>query len=273
MNAITMKKSILKIVKLLLITYVIICGLLYLMQENFIFFPEKLNREYQFGFNQTFEELYIKMEDNVLLNAILFRADTDTSKGVIFYLHGNAGSLRSWGEIEKTYTDLNYDLFMLDYRGFGKSEGAISSEDQMYKDVQTVYDHIKTKYAENKIIILGYSVGTGPATKLASTNHPRLLILQAPFFSLTDMMKRYYPIIPRFILKYKFETNIYIKKCKMPIVIFHGDKDEVIYYGSSLKLKKLIKETDTLITLHGQRHNGMSSNVQYLEELEKILAY
>jgi len=264
-----MKKSILKILKTLIIIYFVICGLLYLMQEKFIFFPEKLNKEYRFGFNQTFEELFIRMEDNVLLNAILFKADT--SKGLIFYLHGNAGSLRSWGEIAKTYTDFNYDLFMPDYRGYGKSEGAISSEEQMYQDLQTVYDNIKTRYAENKIIILGYSVGTGLATKLASSNHPRLLILQAPFFSLTDMMKHYYPIIPTFILKYKFETNKFIKDCKMPIVIFHGDRDEVIYYESSLKLRQLMKETDTLITLNGQRHNGMSGNVQYLKELRKIL--
>jgi len=241
------------------------------MQEKFIFFPEKLEREYQFGFNQTFEELNFKTEDNVLLNAILFRADT--SKGLIFYLHGNAGSLRSWGEIAKTYTDLNYDLFMLDYRGYGKSEGAISSQDQLYNDLQTVYDNLKTRYAENKIIILGYSIGACLATKLASTNHPRILILQAPFFSLTDMMKHYYPIIPTFILKYKLETNNYIKDCKMPIVIFHGDKDEIIYYESSIKLQELFKETDTLITLNGQRHNGMSSNVKYLKELEKIDRY
>jgi len=265
-----MKMSIIKILIILSIAYIVICGLLYLLQEKFIFFPEKLEREYQFGFSQAFEELYIKTEDNVLLNAILFKADT--SKGLIFYLHGNAGSLRSWGEISKTYTDLNYDLFMLDYRGYGKSEGTISSQDRLYSDLQSVYDYITTRYAENKIIILGYSVGTGLAAKLASSNHPRLLILQAPFFSLTDMMKHYYPIIPTSLLKYKFETSNYIKECKMPIVIFHGDKDEIIYYGSSLKLKEKIKETDTLITLKGQRHNGMSTNVIYLKELERILA-
>ena len=264
-----MKKSILHIFKILIILYIVVCGLLYFIQEKLIFFPDKLKKEYKFGFNQNFEELYIKTEDNVLLNGILFKADT--SKGLIFYLHGNAGSLKSWGETAKTYTDLNYDLFMLDYRGYGKSEGTISSQGQIYKDIQTVYDNIKTKYDENRIIVLGYSIGTGPATKLASLNHPKLLILQAPYFSLIDMMKHNYPIIPTFILKYKFETNIYIKECKMPIVIFHGDKDEVIYYESSLKLKELIKETDTLIILNGQGHNGMSNNTEYLSELEKIL--
>ncbi|MEJ7684623.1 MAG: alpha/beta hydrolase [Segetibacter sp.] len=57
----------------------------------------------------------------------------------------------------------------------------------------------------------------------------------------------------------------------MPIVIFHGNRDEIIYYNSSVKLKELIKKTDTLITLDGEGHNGMSSNFQYLYELRKIL--
>ena len=259
----------LSILKIFLLLYVAICGLIYFFQEKLIFFPEKLEKDFKFRFYQNFEEISIKTHDNILLNGLLFRADS--SKGVIFYLHGNAGSLNSWGEVAPTYTDLNYDVFMLDYRGYGKSEGKIYSEKQIYQDTQIAYDKLKTLYDESKIIILGYSIGTGPATKIASANHPKLLILQAPFYSLTDMMKHYYPIIPTFLLKYKFETNKFIKKCKMPVVIFHGNRDEVIYYNSSIKLKKLIKETDTLITLHGEGHNGMSSNPQYLAELKKVL--
>ena len=264
-----MKRSIVKILKILVIIYLAVCGLLYFIQEKLIFFPEKLEKGYKFTFNQNFEELNFKTEDNVILNGILFKGDT--SKGLIFYLHGNAGSLRSWGEIAKTYTDLNYDVFMLDYRGYGKSEGAISSQNQLYNDIQTVYDNLKTKYPENKIIVLGYSIGTGPATKLASSNHPKLLILQAPYYSLTDIMKHDYPIIPTFILKYKLETNKYIVDCKMPIVIFHGDEDKVVYYKSSVKLKKLLKANDRLIILEGQGHNGVTNNPNYLSEIKKIL--
>jgi len=120
--------------------------------------------------------------------------------------------------------------------------------------------------------VLGYSIGTGAATRLASANNPKLLILQAPYYSLTDMMRHTYPIIPPFILKYKFETNNYIKTCKMPVVIFHGDQDEVIYYGSSLRLKALFKEQDTLITLQGQTHNGITDNLDYQRELQRILS-
>lgn len=211
----------------------------------------------------------VKTADNKLLNAILFKADS--SKGVIFYLHGNAGCLRSWGEVAKTYTDMNYDVFMLDYPGYGKSEGTIDGQTELFQDIQTAYDTLKSNYSEDRIIVLGYSVGTGLAAKVASTNHPRLLILQAPYYSLTDMMRNTYPIIPTFILKYKFETNEYLKLSKMPVVLFHGDQDEVIHYNSSLKLQKEFKKQDTLITLHGQGHNGMTENPEYKLELQKIL--
>ena len=257
------------ILKFLLVLFIIISGLLFVFQEKLIFFPQKLDKNYQFSFDQKFEEINIRTIDGISLNGLLFKADS--SKGLIFYLHGNAGSLSSWGEVARTYTDLNYDVFILDYRGYGKSEGSISGQGQLFQDMQTVYDELANKYNEDSIIVLGYSIGAGLASKIASTNKPKLLILQAPFYSLTDMMRHTFPIIPPFILKYKLKTNEFIKNCKMPIVIFHGNQDEVIYYGSSLKLKELFKEKDTLITLNGQGHNGMSDNRDYIVEIQKIL--
>lgn len=264
-----MKKLVIKSIKLIVCLYVLACVLLYFSQEKLIFFPEKLAPDYKYSFDQNFEELSIKTKDSTILNALLFKSDS--SKGVIFYLHGNAGSIASWGEVANTYTAMHYDVFMPDYRGFGKSEGTINGQDQFFQDIQTAYDKLKTMYREDKIIVLGYSIGTGPAAKIAATNHPKLLILQAPYYSLTDMMKHRFPIIPTFILKYKFETNEFIKNCQAPIVIFHGDQDEVIYCGSSLNLQKEFKTTDTLITLRGQGHNGMTDNPDYKNQIERIL--
>jgi len=264
-----MKKFFLNSLKIILILYILVCGLLFFFQENLIFFPQKLDKTFQFSFDQKFEEKNIKMVDGTILNGLLFKADN--SKGLIFYLHGNAGSLNSWGQVAKTYTGLNYDIFFLDYRGYGKSEGSIKGEEQIYNDVQSAYDDLKKIYREDNIIVLGYSIGTGLAAKLASTNNPKLLILQAPYYSLADLMRHTYPIIPAFILKYKFETNNYLEECKMPVVIFHGDADEVIYYGSSVKLKEEFKKQDTLITLKGQGHNGMTENEEYKKNISRIL--
>ena len=255
--------------KLLLIFYVLLCVGLYFFQEKLLFFPDKSNKNHKYSFARPFEELFIKTKDGNLLNALLFK--TDSAKGLVFYLHGNAGSLDNWGDVARRYTALDYDVFMLDYPGFGKSEGAIKSETQLFDAIQSAYDKVKEQYHEDSIVVLGYSIGTGPAAHLAATNHPGLLILQAPYYSLTDMMRHTYPIIPTFLLKYKFRTNEYLKNCKMPVVIFHGDQDEIIYYGSSLKLKEEIKTGDTLITLKGQGHNGMTENPEYLAAIQTVL--
>jgi alpha-beta hydrolase superfamily lysophospholipase len=251
------------------IFYVVICCLAYFLQEKLIFFPEKLSKDHRFQFDQPFQEMSFTMQDSKVLNGILFKADS--SRGLIFYLHGNAGSLEGWGEVATFYTDAGFDLFMLDYRGYGKSEGVISSEEQFYRDVQTVYDSIKKLYREDAIVILGYSIGTGAAARLAAQNKARLLILQAPYYSLTDMMQHNYPILPTFLLKYKFETYRFLPQCMMPVLIFHGDADEVIYHGSSVKLSKLFKAKDTLITLKGVGHNGMSYTSGYEEAFKSIV--
>lgn len=264
-----MKSLILNILLLLAGSYIVICVLLYFLQEKMIFFPEKLESSYCFNFTQGYEEVDIKANDGILLNGLLFKSDS--SKGLIFYLHGNAGSLRTWGSVATTYTGINYDVFIIDYRGYGKSGGTISGEDQIYDDIQSAYDEMKKRYDEKNIIVLGYSIGTGPAAKLASTNNPAMLILQAPFYNMWDIVKQRLPVIPPFLLKYKFPVNEFVKNSKMQVIIFHGDRDEVIYYGSSLKLKNEFKPQDTLITLSGQTHNGMTDNPDYLTAVRKIL--
>jgi pimeloyl-ACP methyl ester carboxylesterase len=265
----TIKKVIFRTLKLLLIFYILICVGLYYLQEKLLFFPDKLSKDYKFSFTQTFEEINVTTKDGKLLNGLLFMADS--AKGLIFYLHGNAGSLSSWGDVAKRYMDLHYSVFILDYPGYGKSEGAIGNKPQLFDAIQTAYDEMKKRFHEDNIVVLGYSVGTGPAAHLAATNHPKLLILQAPYYSLTDMMRHTYPFIPTFLLKYKFQTNEYLKDCKMPVVIFHGTRDEVIYYGSSLKLKNEMKAGDTLITLEGQGHNDITDNPDYVKAIQTIL--
>ncbi len=265
-----MKKALFTILILFLGLFLIVCGLLFFFQENLIFFPQKLEKDYQFRFKGNFEEVTIPTKDGISLSGLLFKSEAP--KGVIFYLHGNAGSLSSWGEEAKTYTDLNYDVFMLDYRGYGKSEGKISSQEQLFKDNQLVYEQLKENYTEENIVILGYSLGSGLASKLAATNNPKLLILQAPYYSIIDIMKHSYSWIPTFILKYKLETNEYLKQCDMPIVLFHGKQDYIIYYGSSLKLKADFPSQITLIPLDNQGHNGMTDNKKYRKEIIQLLA-
>jgi pimeloyl-ACP methyl ester carboxylesterase len=257
------------ILSIIAIIYILVCLLLYSFQERFIFFPERLAADFRFSFGNKAEEHTIRTADNTLLHSLLFKADS--ARGVIFYLHGNAGSLRHWSEEATVYTQLGYDVFMPDYRGYGKSEGVIRNEAGLHADVQTIYNWLKKRYAENSIIVLGYSLGTGMAAKLAAGNSPGLLILQAPYYSLPDVMRHHYPIIPTFLLKYRLETFKWIGACSMPVVLFHGNRDEVIPYGSAEKLKPLLKQRDRFVTLDGGTHNGMRLHPDYQTELKKLL--
>lgn len=264
-----MKKVVIRILIILLSLHIILCGVFYFFQEKLIFYPTKLQKDYVFTFKQDFEEINIKTKDGTTLNGLLFKANE--SKGLIFYLHGNAGALNLWGQIAPVYTDLGYDVFFLDYRGFGKSGGEISSQHQLLNDIQTVYAEMMKRYDENKITVLGFSIGTGPAAYIAATNNPHRLILQAPYYSLTNVIQDICPVVPGFIVKYKLETYKYVSECKMPVIIFHGDKDNVIDYSNSVKLKGVLKDSDMFITLDGEGHNGITSNEVYLEKLAELL--
>jgi pimeloyl-ACP methyl ester carboxylesterase len=242
---------------------------LYFKQESVLFFPSRLRADHKFHFPGNFEERWIAAADGTRLHGLLFHAAAP--KGLVFYLHGNGGDVSNWADAAPVYTRLGYDVFFLDYRGYGKSEGTISSQAQLLEDVQTAYRQLLPEYLENKTVILGYSVGTGPATWLAARQQPRLLILQAPYFSLRDLATRLYPFVPGFLVRYPLPTNELITKVRAPIVLFHGDQDEVIYYQSSVRLKALLKPSDKLVLLHGAGHNGMTDNVEYQRELAALL--
>src|SRR5262245_1837965 len=143
-----MKKAVLVTGATIFFLYAAGCILVYSYQEKLLFFPQKLEREYAFNFGEQTEELFIPVQDGTSLNGLLFKADS--SKGLVFYLHGNAGSLRTWSAVSPAFTQLKYDVFMPDYRGYGKSGGSIQSQEQLHDDMQTAYDSLKKRYDESK---------------------------------------------------------------------------------------------------------------------------
>ena len=249
--------------------YLLYASYVYFNQEEMIFPAAQLAKDYKFEFAQDFEELNIRSFDNKKLNGLLFK--TPNPKGLIFYLHGNGSELNSWGNIASIYSSLGYDIFILDYRGYGKSEGKIDNQEQFLKDASFAYKNMVKRYPENKIVVIGYSIGTGAATYLASTQNPKMLILQSPYYNFLEFSSSRAPFLPNFLKKFTFETNVYITKVKVPIFIFHGEQDKLIPYENSLWLQKRFKPTDSLFILQHQGHAGMNDNADYKEELGKIL--
>lgn len=264
-----MKKFFIIVLAIVVLMTIIVSGLFYFFQEKVIFYPDKLPQDYKFKFRSNFREINIKTLDNKNLNGLLFKAEEPN--GLIFYLHGNAGALDSWGDIARVYTAMGYDIFMIDYRGFGKSTGSIKSEKQMHDDIQLAYNEMKKLYDENSIIVMGFSIGTGMASRLAAHNNPRMLILQAPYYSMTDLIQKIAPYTAPFLIRYKLENYKYVQQCTIPVIIFHGDEDEVIGVDSSERLKEYLKPSDRLTILKGTNHNGITMNEHYQGELKELL--
>lgn len=243
---------------------------LYFLQEKILFLPTVLEQEYVYEFDYPFEELHLKPEEDVKLNALHFKAENP--KGVILYFHGNAGDLSRWGNIVQHFVYLNYDVFIMDYRTYGKSTGKLN-EQSFYNDAQYCYDYVLKHYSEDQITLYGRSIGTGLASFLASKNKPKQLILETPYHSILDVAKHRFPLLPvTFLLKYQFPSFEFISEVDCPITMFHGTDDSVVPYSSAEKLKAAAPSEQTqFITVEGGGHNDLIEFDMYRETIKDIL--
>ena len=246
--------------------YIVGCGFLYVTQENILFRPEELHPNTSFRFG---DELRIPVDDDISLHALYNKVRNP--KGVILYLHGNRGNARWCQRQAEMFTGFGYNVLLLDYRGYGKSDGAISSGIQLNRDVQIVYDYLNKSFDESQIIVAGYSIGTGMASYLAAHNNPFHLMLIAPYENMFEMKDRYFPFIPNFLIKFPLNNKKHIAMTNTPVTILHGTEDEVIPYDASLDLKKSFPEKVDLVTIRGAGHRRSIFSDEIREILSEIL--
>lgn len=247
-----------------------LCLFFLFFQESLIFNPKKLPPDYKFDFENEYEEVYIESKDGISLHGILCKSDS--TKGLLFFLHGTGGNVTWYKESIPFYTSLDYDIFILDYRGYGKSEGKVVQEQDVYDDAISAYDYMKTRYNEDNIVIIGFSMGATPAAMIASKNHPKGLILEGGGFDMLEKGKKKLPFLPvSIIARYRFLISEHIPKIKAPIKVFHGDQDKASDINNSLRLRPLLKPGDKIIILEGEGHYDFAQNKQYVSELADIL--
>lgn len=260
----------LKIAGWLLLVYIILTTGTLMLQQKLIFRPEKLDSAYSFSFEQPFKELNFKRDDGALLNALYFTVPDP--KGVILYFHGNQGSLKRWGVIASALTKYGYNVLVMDYRGYGKSRGAVT-ETNLQNDARVFYQQAQQRFAEDSIIVYGRSLGTHFAALVASENKPRRLILESPFTTMTDVAKARFPILPvKYFLKFPFNSSVCIQKLSCSLTVFHGTADKVVPYALGRQLFEQAACTDkTLVTIPGGAHNDLASFKEYQLEMERVL--
>jgi len=244
--------------------YAALLAVLYFAQERLIFPATPLPAEYRFAYDQRFTEVQVPVA-GATLSALHFTQDHP--RGLVFFLHGNGGNLVDWTTGVDFYRRVNYDLFILDYRGYGKSTGRIESEAQLNADVRAAWDAIAPRYRGKPIVIYGRSLGTGLAVALAREVDAQLLVLVTPYTSLADAAQRAYPVAPAFLLKYPLRTDRAIGDVRAPVLFLHGTRDTLIPPADSEKLRTLVRSKSELVMIEGAGHQDIHQFRAYQDSL------
>lgn len=268
----------------MIIFYVIILGLtmiIYLQQEKLLLLGKKIKPQWKPVIDYKYEEIYFPLKIGkkiISLHGVVYKAKHE-SKGLIIYYHGNKGNMDTVAFNGLTYLSNDFDLAMLDYRGYGKSEGAIGTPEELLNDATFFYDEILKIYPykkENKkIIIVGKSLGTGLATHVASIRQADMLMLVTPYDKLYKVAGNKYTWLPtKFLFKYLIPSIDWLTKVKAPIRIIHGTRDEVIYPERAENYYKKAKELGKNVSitwLTGALHDNLENYVEYHNWIKNCL--
>ena len=238
------------------------------LQEKLLFHPEPLAPKFRFELPYT-SEVYIDVPD-AKLHALYLHQPAHQSKGIVLFLHGNAGNLETWFTHTDFWLSTGYDVLMLDYRGFGKSTGKIESEAQLNDDVLHAWNYVAHNYKNKKKVFYGRSLGTGLAAKLATQTHADLVVLVSPYTSMTAIAREYYQWVPPFILRYPLRTDQFLPQLNTKILLLHGTADALISNEHSKHLVKL-NPTARLVEIDGAGHGDIHNFDTYTNTLKAEL--
>ncbi|MEZ4778616.1 MAG: alpha/beta fold hydrolase [Flavobacteriaceae bacterium] len=242
----------------------------YFFQELLLFRPgKKIPKDAVYQFPENFEEVNFTTADGETLNALHFTLENP--KGIVLFFHGNKGNLNRWGAFAPTFLQHGYEVFMIDFRGYGKSSGTFN-EQKMYTDALVAYGYVRKFYKEDKIIVYGYSLGSTFAAHIGAAYQPKHIILEAPFYTMKRAVRHKFLLSPIFLMRYQFPTYKDIPNITVPTTIFHGTEDPTTSYAESQDLFNLLKvDRKQFISLEGGDHHNVPTFKEYQEVIKEIL--
>jgi len=265
------KKKLFRITKILLLIYGIIGIGIYYLQEYLLFRPVVIAANTPYQFSTPFEEMKIPMNNTTSISIVAFKTSMPP-KGLVLYFHGNRTNIGRYARFAPNFTNKGYEVWMIDYPGYGKSTGKLS-EAVLYKMAEQFYTLGRSRFSKDSIIIYGKSLGTGIAAWLASRKDCKALILETPYYSITSLAERYFPIYPiEELVHYKIPTHSFLKNTSAPITIFHGTSDWVITYSNATRLIPSLKPGDQFITIAGGGHHNLNTYPIFHQKLDSILS-
>ena len=235
------RNNLLQIILIIFFIYFLVLVFLYFYQRNLLYHPNENNYS-EDKISVDIENVRIKTSDNIELLGWYHEKNLKDFKTLIFF-HGNAGSLENRIHKLNHFRDMNINFLIIAWRGFSGNNGN-PSEQGLYEDGKSAIDWlIKKGVSEKNLILYGESLGTGVATHLAQNKNFAGVILETPFTSMIDAAKKFYPYIPvKLLLKDKFENYKKIKNINLPILIMHGEVDQLVPFSMGKKIYEIANE-------------------------------
>jgi len=233
-----------------------------LMITSMIFFPEKAFYEKPEDYGFQWEDVFVQTSDGVKIHGWFLRAQEE--KGVLLFLHGNAGNISGRLFKAKGWLERGFSVFLVDYRSYGQSEGTIRHGEDIMRDAEAAFRwlEVEKKISPSRMILYGESLGTYPVIRLAGQYRVAALILEAPYASFRELASIHYAMIPGFLTEmllsdFAFPNIDVIDKIKAPLLILHGDRDEVCPYEMGQRLFAKAPEPKVLFSIPSGTHNDL----------------
>lgn len=249
--------------------------LFYLLQGRMVYLSDLPERALSASPNDIgldYEDVSLTTGDNEVLHGWYIPAAN--SKGVILFFHGNAGNISHRLDSIGIFQELDLDVLIIDYRGYGQSSGR-PSEQGTYLDAQAAWDYLVDNrgIAPGKIVIFGRSLGGAVAAWLAAHTTPGAVILESCFTSGLDMAARLYPFLPvRLITRLKYPVKNYVKRVSSPLLVIHSQQDEIIPFDMGQAIFAAASEPKEMLVLSGDHNGGFLLNrSRYVATIESFL--
>ncbi|MBE9504938.1 MAG: alpha/beta hydrolase [Proteobacteria bacterium] len=253
--------------------YISLSLMLLAFQSSFIYYPDKKVYGTPAVLGLSYDEVSFKAGDGVKLTGWFIPAGD--ARGVVLFCHGNAGNISHRLETLHILNRLGLSTFIFDYRGYGRSEGK-PSEKGTYLDAQGAWNYLtrERKIPQDEIIIFGRSLGAAIASHLAKGTHPKALIIESGFTSMSAMAAQLYPYLPvRFLSRFKYDTRASISVVRSPLLIIHSRNDEIVPFSHGRKLFQAASGPKKFLELKGRHNDGfIVSGGEYINGLESFLS-
>jgi hypothetical protein len=235
--------------------YLALVAVMYLAQRSLMYFPETLRTAPGEAGLPEAEEVTLDTGDGE--RVIAWHIPPRGDQPVILYFHGNGGALRNRVERYRTLTQDGTGLVALSYRGYGGSSGH-PSEAGLIEDARAAYAFAAERDPEARLVLWGESLGTGVATALAAEKKVARLVLESPYLSTVAIAASAYPFVPvRWLMKDQFRSDLRIRQVTAPVLIVHGDRDNVIPIESGEQLYALIAGPKRFLRVPGAGHEDL----------------